>query len=131
MKKRQKKVQTLPTRYKKDFLKNIDGRMELAKDLRKKHRAIMSDLGGEENLSAIAITFVEKFVWLDAILKSLELKIVASEDNNDLADLLGKWVQALNCLVGLGKSLGLQRRAKHVDLKTYIDAKKMRKPRRG
>ena len=53
----------------------------------------------------------------------LETKEVLAAEGGELD--LGSYVQGINCLVGLLRALGLEKRIKSVtDLKTYLDEKK-------
>jgi uncharacterized membrane protein YccC len=80
----------------------------------------VSDQGGIDNLSHVRRSLVERFCWLEAVLRSLELRI-AEADKAETADLLAKWIQALNSLVGLGRCIGLERRARKLDdLQSYV-----------
>lgn len=120
------KTTTLPARYERGFLARLDGRTEIARELRVAFDEIVSDQGGIEGLSHVRRSLVERFCWLEAVLRSLELRI-AEADKSETADLLAKWIQALNSLVGLGRCVGLERRAKKLDdLRTYVASKSRR-----
>ena len=120
---RAKKSNTLPTRYEKGFLSRLDGRTEIARELRAAFDEIVADQGGIEGLSHVRRSLVERFCWLEAVLRSLELRI-AEADKAETAELLSRWIQALNSLVGLGKCIGLERRAKKLDdLRSYVESK--------
>ena len=116
---RERKQNKLPARYEKGFLSRLDGRTEIARELRAAFDEIVADQGGIDGLSHVRRSLVERFCWLEAVLRSLELRI-AEADKAETAELLSRWIQALNSLVGLGKCIGLERRAREVeDVREY------------
>jgi hypothetical protein len=124
--KRPLKTDTLPARYEKGFLSKMDGRIELARELRAAYAELTDDLGGVDSLSHVKRVLAERFVWLTAILRGIELQI-ADGGKKESADLLAKWIQGLNSLTGLARTLGLERKAKRLDdLQSYV-AKKSRR----
>ena len=58
---------------------------------------------------------VERFVWLQAILESLEQEMAKGQ-----VDKLGVWIQAVNSLSGLAKTLGIERKTVVKDVDTYL-----------
>ena len=54
------------------FLAELDGRTDLAKVLRANYEVIVSDIGGKDEVSHVKSALVERFVWLEAILQTLE-----------------------------------------------------------
>lgn len=123
---RTKKTNTLPTRYEKGFLSRLDGRTEIARELRAAFDEIVADQGGVDGLSHVRRSLVERFCWLEAVLRSLELRI-AEADKAETAELLSRWIQGLNSLTGLARTLGLERRARKVDdLRSYVASKSRR-----
>ena len=81
---------------------------------------IVADIGGETELSHVKSALIERFCWLEAILQDLEIGMAGGEIAK--ADALSKWIQGVNSLSGLAKVLGVERRMKTVDLKTYVAA---------
>lgn len=123
---RERKQNKLPAKYEKGFIRKMDGRTEIARELRAAFDEIVADQGGIEGLSHVRRSLVERFCWLEAVLRSLELRI-AEADKAETAELLSRWIQALNSLVGLGKCIGLERRARKVDdLRSYVASKSRR-----
>ena len=113
------KLMDVPKKYKVGFLQKMDGRTEACKMLRSSFNEIISDLGGVDNLSHIQICLCERFTFLEFVLRRLEYRI--ANEPKQSSKLLARWVQSLNSLVGLGKSIGLERRAKKVpSLEKYI-----------
>lgn len=113
------KLMDIPKKYKVGFLQKMDGRTEACKMLRSSFNEILSDLGGSESLSHVQLCLVERFCFLEFVLRRLEYKI--ANEPKQSSKLLARWVQSLNSLVGLGKSIGLERRAKKIDsLQSYV-----------
>jgi len=103
------KPQDLPAKFKAGFLSALDQRTDLAKTLRRNFREILNDIGGADDVAHVKRALIERFVWLEAILQTIEHQMAVGEI--DKAEALGRWIQAVNSLVGLAKSLGLDRRA--------------------
>lgn len=103
------KPQTLPATFKAGFLADLDKRTELAKTLRANYDAIVTDIGGAEDVGHVKGSLVERFVWLEAILQTIEHDLV--NGSIDKAEALGRWIQAVNSLAGLAKVLGVERKA--------------------
>lgn len=100
------KDQVIPAKFRAGFLSDLDGRTELAKALRANYDEIVSDIGGVEEVGHIKGALVERFVWLEGMLQSIEHDMA----NGTLprADAISKWVQAVNSLTGLAKVLGVE-----------------------
>ena len=111
----------LPAKCEPGFLNKLDQRFELARELKAAYTELTDDLGGTDNLSHVKRTLAERFVWLTAILRSVELQIAEAKGEDDGAQLLSRWIQAINSLSGLAKVLGVDRRTRKVDLKTYVE----------
>ena len=106
---RSTKPQTLPAKFRAGFLAELDGRTDLAKALRANYQQIVDDIGGAADLSHVKAALVERFVWLEAILQTIEHEMVSGKI--DKAEALGRWIQAVNSLSGLAKVLGVERKA--------------------
>ncbi len=104
------KGRVLPPKYTAGFLTTLDGRTELARGLRERFDSIVADLGGPGELSQIKASLVERFVWLEASLMSIEAAMAETTDPKQYADLVARWTQACNTLLGIGKSLGIDRK---------------------
>jgi hypothetical protein len=118
--KRKRKHKIVPAKFQQNFLGQLDGRYELTRELRASFEALTADLGGLDSLSHIKRTLCERFIWLSAILRGLEKKI-SEGDATQSAELLGRWIQGLNSLTGLAKTLGVERLARKADLQRYIE----------
>lgn len=101
------KPQTVPAKFKSGFLSTLDKRTDLAKALRQNYEAIVADIGGRDDIGHVKSSLIERFVWLEAILQSIEHEMVAGEISKSEA--IGKWIQAVNSLSGLAKVLGVER----------------------
>ncbi|QDT56276.1 hypothetical protein Pan44_43290 [Caulifigura coniformis] len=102
------KDQTVPAKFKPGFLSALDGRTDLAKALRANYEELVADLGGPDELGRVKRALVERFVWLEAILQTIEHELVSGEIDRNEA--LGRWVQAVNSLSGLAKCLGIEKK---------------------
>ncbi|MEX0784675.1 MAG: hypothetical protein WD557_18725, partial [Dehalococcoidia bacterium] len=106
---RSTKPQDLPAKWEPGFLSSLDGRTELARALRANRQAIVEDIGGDVELSHVKNALVERFVWLEGILQTIEHEMASGVIEKDVA--LGRWIQGLNALSGLAKALGTERKA--------------------
>ena len=80
-------------------------------------------MGGVDSLSHTQVALAERFVFLEYILRKLETQIALSPKKS--AGMLSRWIQGLNSLTGLAKTIGLERRARKVEsLETYVKGKK-------
>ncbi|MCA1775209.1 MAG: hypothetical protein LC676_06260 [Loktanella sp.] len=76
------------------------------------------DLGGVDRLSYAERSLVERALWLEHWLAVQEEALASGQYETFDA---GKWTQACNALMGILKTLGIERRAKDVtDLQAYI-----------
>ena len=117
---RNTKPLSLPVKYEKGFLKKLDARTEIYQLLHSAYKEIVTDLGGEDRLSHVQTCIVERFVFLEAVLRTWELKIV--ENPKESEAMVSRWIQALNSLSGLAKTIGIERQTKKVvNLRSYID----------
>lgn len=112
----------LPTRYAPGFIATLDGRTELARLLRLRFDTIACDLGGADSLSSIKSSLLERFIWLEATLSRIEADLAATADPKASAELLSRWIQGCNSLLGIAKTLGIERQMQSVSLKTYVEA---------
>ncbi len=103
------KLAGLPTKFRSGFLSSLDNRTGLAKALRACYDAVVADLGGPGSLSRVRESLVQRFVWLDATLQTIEHEMAAG--TIDRAEALGRWIQAVNSLSGLAKVLGVNKTA--------------------
>ena len=121
---RNTKLMKLPRKFRGGFLKDFDERTIVFQQLNSAYVEVVDDLGGAERLSHIQIALVERFIFLEFTMRNLEKQI--AENPTKTGKLLGRWVQSINSLSGLAKTLGLDRKAKQIDcnLKDYIGRRK-------
>lgn len=114
----------VPDRFQGGWLTALDGRLSLARELRGRYRELTDDLGGLDALSYQRRTLAERAVWLEYHLAQQEQSLAAGTGDFNP----GQWTQACNALVGLLKTLGLDRKAADVpDLATYLARKEREK----
>jgi len=104
------KAQEVPAKFKAGFLATLDERTALAKSLRANYASIVADVGGRDDVGHVKNALVERFVWLEAILSTIESEMAAG--TIDKGEALGRWIQAVNSLAGLAKVLGVERKAR-------------------
>jgi hypothetical protein len=113
------KLKQLPEKYKAGFLREMDLRTELATRLRANYEEIIDDLGGGNAQTHVKLAMIERFVFLESVVQSLEAQIANNPKEAD--GLMGRWVQSVNALTGLAKVVGLERRLrKATDLRAYL-----------
>ena len=121
---RKQRQKSLPSQYEPGFIDRLDGRTEVYREISKSYSEVIEDCGGGDSLSHTQLCLIERFVFLEAVLKVWESKIVTDPNMSD--SLLGKWVQSLNSLQGLAKNIGLKRVTRRVDsLQSYVSNQKV------
>jgi hypothetical protein len=109
--------ETLPDRFTPRFLDRLDGRTQAARILRQRLAELQSDLGGDLSYQQASLT--KRCIWLESWIETQEAKAAEGEDVS-----IGQQVQALNSLLGLYRTLGLERKAREVpDLASYLAKK--------
>jgi hypothetical protein len=99
----------LPDRYSEDWLAKLDGRTAIARVIRDRLDELQTDLGGRDSLSYQQRSLTKRAIWMEAIIEQQEIALSKGEEVDQ-----GKLTQAVNSLIGLLKTLGLERRAKDV-----------------
>lgn len=123
MKKNKKKRLKLPAKYEPGFLGELDQRSLVYRELRNAYNEIVSDAGGEDDLTHAQLSLIERFVFLEAVLRTWENEIATKPKESD--HLVGKWTQGVNALQGLAKVIGLKRQIKKaVSLKSYLEERR-------
>ena len=103
------------------YLDRLDGRTSIAVTMRGRWQAMTDDLGGVDQLSYSQRSLVERALWLEHWLAVQEEALASGQ--YEVFD-AGKWTQACNSLMGILKTLGIERRAKDVtDLQSYLRQK--------
>ncbi len=113
------KLVKVPDTYTPNFLSTLDGRARVAKELRSRLIALQNDIGGEANLSYQQRSICERIVHIEALIQSMEHGMAEGREVP-----LGNYIQGLNTLVGLFKTIGLERRTKELSLAEYLQSKK-------
>jgi hypothetical protein len=115
------RIKNLPAKYVVGFMDDVDSRTQLGKRLSIAFNSIVSDCGGLENLSYCKRALVERFAYLEEFLRRIEEKL--AQDPVKQSGLLGKWVQAVNSMTGLARTLGLGDKSKQdfIDAVLYAD----------
>ena len=109
----------LPEEFSPRFLDALDGRTVVAKTLRARLSEIQADLGGEDQLSYAQRSLARRAVWLESWLETQEAAAAEGEQVD-----IGRQIQALNALIGLWRTLGLERRQKNApSLQEYLRQK--------
>lgn len=109
----------LPKQYSSDWLEKLDGRTTLARTVRSRYDALAADLGGHDALSYQRRSLCKRAVWMEAVIEQQEAALSRGEDVD-----LGRLTQSINSLMGVLKTLGLDRVARDVpDLATYLAGK--------
>jgi hypothetical protein len=113
------KLQDIPERFTTGYLDKLDGRTAIAADMRARWQELTDDLGGADRLSYAQRSLVERALWLEHFIATQE-RVLADGGDADT----GRMTQATNSLLGLYRTLGLERRARDVtSLSDYISGK--------
>lgn len=99
----------IPAKYTPDFMERLDKRTVLGKAVRDRHQAVMTDLGGEEALSAVKRSLVRRFVWFEAMIEGIECRAAAGEQVD-----IGTWTQLVNSWLGIARLLGFERKSRPI-----------------
>jgi len=114
------KKRTLPRRYQQDFLETLDRRTELYANLARSYHEILTDLG--DNPSRLEQSLAERFVFVEFLLRKLEVQIASNGHSRDTVD---RWWRLNNSLNSLAAKLGIRRRVTPDDgaglLEKYIE----------
>lgn len=104
------KPQELPQKFRIGFLSDLDKRSSVFKVLKDRFEVVVQDLGGEQELGHLKRALVERFVWLEACLQDQEIQMASGELPKES---ISRWIQGVNALTGLAKTLGLERSIKN------------------
>ncbi len=103
------KATDLPARYDERFIEQLDGRFKIAREVRDRLVTICGDLGGSARLSYLQRSLAKRYVWLELHHEADEARIAKGE----VVD-VGKNTQRLNTLIGIARTLGVERRVRDV-----------------
>ena len=122
------RLMEMPSRYELGFLDKLDKRTEVYALLKSAFDELTTDLGGSAELSHVKRCLCERFVWLEFVMRKLEYQMSTKNSLKWMA----KWTHSVNALLGLAKTLGLNRKVKKIEsLSAYVEGKKpVGRPRR-
>jgi hypothetical protein len=103
------KKRKVPAKFCKGWLETLDGRLGFAQALKSRFAVICTDLGGEDRLSYMQRSLIERSLFLEFWISQHEAALAAGREFN-----AGSWTQAINALQGLYARLGILRRAREV-----------------
>lgn len=107
----------VPAVFRPRFWEDSDQRCAVVRLIRRRYELLKEHAGGNESFQRDLLC--QRLAFVSII---LETKEVTAAEGGDLD--LGSYVQAVNALVGLLKTLGLDKRMKTVsDLKSYLAEK--------
>ncbi len=113
------KLADIPDKYVPGFLRELDQRTDVCQRLNTAYQRIVDDAGGEENLSLVKLSLIERFVFLGEMLERWELEIV--QHPNETAAALSRWIQAVNSIQGLARAIGIEVKGRRSpNLKAYL-----------
>lgn len=97
--------QEIPPRYSANWIESLDMRTSLSRAVRGRLAELEADLGG--NLSYQRQSLCKRVVWMEAVIEQKEAALARGEDVGQ-----AELTQAVNSLIGLLKTLGLDRKAR-------------------
>ncbi len=107
------KAAKLPKTFTPRFIDDVDGRYAAAKELRSRYLALKADTGSESTQRDL---LCRRAVFLSVLLETQECEAVETGKLD-----MGGYVQAVNSLQGLLKTLGLDKKVQQAtDLRTYL-----------
>lgn len=123
------KSKDLPARFTTGFMRGVDGRTELGLRLYECFESIVEDSGGLGAIPQTKLLLIERATFQSEICRALERSIVEAPAEH--VDLLGKLAAATNTLIGLARTLGLERAdVRTLDLKAYVETQTAKPKRR-
>lgn len=106
---------SLPARFEPRFWEDADGRCAVIRQIRTRYEDLRADAGADSFQKDI---LCQRATFLLAYLETMERKAIEDGQFDP-----GVWSNMTNTLLGVLKALGLERRAKKVDLRQYVEAK--------
>jgi len=106
----------IPNRYSADWLEKLDGRTTLARAVNDRYHDLTQGLGGVEQLSYQRRSLCKRIVYMECLVEQQEAALSRGEEVDQ-----GRLTQAVNTLIGLLKTVGLDRVARDTpDLATFL-----------
>lgn len=113
------KQSDMPGAFSLDWLEKLDGRTRLAQAAHSRYQALTADLGGNDELSYQRRSLCKRIVWHELVIEQQEGALARGEEVDQ-----GRLTQAVNTLIGLLKTVGLDRKARDVtDLQSFMAAR--------
>lgn len=110
-----KAIATLPERFVPQFWDECDGRIAVVKEIRRRVELLKTDTASDSYQKDI---LCERAVFICCQLETQERAAIEKGEFD-----AGRYTQMANALVGLLRSLGLERKAKRLDVREYIKQK--------
>ena len=111
-----RKVTQQPDQHSTNWLEQLDKRTGLAQEINRRYVELTNDLGGESQLSYQQRALVSRLLFIELSLQKQEAELSRGGELDS-----GSYTQQINTLLGLVKSLGLQRQTKDVpDLSDFL-----------
>jgi hypothetical protein len=108
---------SLSNKFTPRFWEDSDNRIGVVKLIRRRFELLKAHAGGHESMQRDLLC--QRCAFVSVILETKEVKAAEGEDLD-----LGSYIQGINCLVGLLRALGLEKRIKSAgDLKAYLNEK--------
>jgi len=111
-------TQAIPKEYSPDWLERLDGRTRLAQVINSRYHQLTTDLGGVDALSYQQRSLCKRAIYLEAMLEQWETALGKGEDVDS-----GKITNCLNSLLGVYRTLGLNRQTREVSLSDVLKAR--------
>jgi hypothetical protein len=105
--KSEKLLTALPADYSADWLERFDKRTKVWRAANDREQALISDAGGDENLSHARRSLIRRAVFLELLAETQEMRFTSGEPLD-----IGAYTQAFNSMLGAYRILGLERKAK-------------------
>lgn len=110
------KQAAIPPKFTPDWLEKLDGRTSLARAVNDRYHDLTQDLGGNDRMSYQRRSLCKRIVYMECVIEQQEAALSRGEEVDQ-----GRLTQAVNTLIGLLKTVGLDRQARDVpDLATFL-----------
>jgi len=114
----------LPTKFVPQFWNNSDGRISVVRIIRQRYEELKADCGANSVQKDI---LCQRATFVCIQLETMEVEATKTGKFSS-----GKYTQMLNTLMGLLRTLGLERQAKQVEcLESYVIEKKKKRKKNG
>ncbi len=114
-----KKLSFVPADWSPRLLEEMDGRLAVVKEIKRRMDDLCEDAGVDSTQ--------KRMLASQAVFVNLQLETMQAEALETGEIQMGVYYQAVNCLVGLLKALGLDRKVQQVTLRQYVQEKTKRR----